>query len=199
MRRICTTVAAAAALAITTSPALGSSPERYADAVGDAAGDAPDIVAVTVSRPEAGPLIRFDVELAPGRPFDTDMKTWTDVIFIAMTGSDRTDDRGLLDDEVYITGTHGVTLDLQRDTGAMLVTPESLYWNVVDVDATDDTLSFTLDRKLIGSPLDLYWQVLIGVERDLSGRAGDEGEMEGDTYPDLGQPPAHFRTGVPDW
>jgi hypothetical protein len=178
------------------SPALGAGPERYEDAIGDSVGDAPDIVAITVSAPDDEPTMRFDVELAPGRLFGTDGETWSDVIFIGMAGNDRTDGRGLLDDGVYITGTHGITLDLQCDTGAMLLTPESLYWYVVDVDTSDDTLSFTLDRKLIDAPPDVYFQVQVGVERDLTGSNESEGEVEGDVYPELGQPPAHYRAGV---
>lgn len=171
--------------------------ERYEDAVGDAVGDAPDIVAVTVVEPEGEPTIRFEIELAPERPFGTDMETWTDVLFIFMSEVADVDERGIMSSDGYITGTHGVTLDLQRDAGAMLVTPEDMYWYVVDIRTADDTISFTFDRKLVDNPRELYFQVLLGVERDLSG--GGEGEEEGDAYPDIGEPPAYYRLGVPDW
>jgi len=66
----------------------------------------------------------------------------------------------------------------------------------VDLETADDTLTFTLDRKLIGNPLDLYFQVLLGVERD----GAEEGEeMDGDAYPDEGEPPAVYRIGATDW
>ena len=66
--------------------------ERYEDAVGDMDGDSPDIVAVTVSEPEEGPVIRFEIELAPGRPFGTDMETWTDVVFVTMSAEPELDE-----------------------------------------------------------------------------------------------------------
>lgn len=198
MRRTSIIAALAAAL-LTTSPALGSAPERFEDATGDALGDAPDIVAVTVSEGEDEPTIRFEIELAPGRPFGTDMETWTDVLFIFMSEVADVDERGIMSSDGYITGTHGVTLDLQCDVGAMLVTPEGMYWHVVDVETAEDMIAFTFDRKLMDSPLDLYFQVLLGVERDLTGWGDEEGEDEGDTYPELDQPPAHYRLGVPAW
>lgn len=198
MRRSCI-LSAVAAVLLAASPALGSAPERFEDAVGDTVGDAPDIVAVTVSEGEGSSTVRFEIELVPERPFGTDMETWTDVLFIFMSEVADVDERGIMSSDGYITGTHGVTLDHQCDVGAMLVTPEGMYEHVVDVEAVDDTIAFTFDRKLMGSPLDLYFQVLLGVERDLSGWDEEEGEDEGDTYPEIGEPPAHYRLGVPDW
>jgi len=194
MRRT-STLAVAAVLLIAT-PALGSEPTRYEDAIGDATGDSPDIVAVTVSEPEGESTIRFDIELAPGRLFGSDMETWTDVLFLAMSSSGEVDERGILQNEqTYLTGTHGVTLEMQREAGAVLATPEDMYENLVDFDDIDGTLSFAVDREMIGDPLDLYFQVLLGVERD--GAEEDE-EMEGDAYPELGEPPTHYRVSVPD-
>ena len=190
---------AVAAAGVAASPALVWARERYEDSIGDSLGDAPDFVGVTVREGEDEPTIRFEIELAPERPFGTDMETWTDVLFIFMSEVADVDARGIMSSDGYITGTHGVTLDLQRDVGAMLVTPEDMYWHVVDVEAADDMLTFTFDRKLIDSPLDLYFQVLLGVERDLTGWDDTEGEEEGDTYPEVGEPPAHYRLGVPDW
>ena len=60
MRRTSIIAALAAAL-LTASPALGSAPERFEDATGDALGDAPDIVAVTVSEGE-----QRDIQVVPG-------------------------------------------------------------------------------------------------------------------------------------
>jgi hypothetical protein len=68
-----------------------------------------------------------------------------------------------------------------------------MYWNVVDVDVAGPVISFTFDRKLLDFyPIDLYWQVLVGVEREEP--VGDEG----DVYPELDEPPAHYRYGQPD-
>ena len=195
MRRICITLAVASVLAI-ASPAFGAGPERYEDTIGDADGDAPDIVAVSVSQPEDGSTIRFEVELAPQRPFGSDMETWTDVLFIAMSGVPEVDDRGILSGDDYVTGTHGATIAMQEQTGAMLVTPTGMYYYVVDVDAEGESIAFTFDRKLIGSPSELYWQVLLGVERE---GAVEGDEMEGDVYPDDGEPPAHYRIGGAGW
>jgi hypothetical protein len=168
--------------------------ERFEDAIGDVDGDAPDIVAVTVSEPEGQPIIRFEVELAPGRPFGTDMESWTDVLFLALASDDQTDDRGVLDgDSVYITGTHGVTLALQRHSLAPLLTPEDEYYYVVGIDGDDTTIGFRFDPQLVGSPRDLYWQLLVGVEREDELDRLPEGEAEGDAYPNEGEPPAHYR------
>ena len=194
MRR--TSTLAAAAVLLTATTALGSEAARYEDAVGDATGDAPDIVAVTVSEPEGESTIRFDIELAPGRLFGSDMETWTDVLFLAMSPSGEVDERGILQNEqTYLTGTHGVTLEMQRAAGAVLATPEGMYENLVDFDDVDGTLSFAVEREMVGDPFDLYFQVLLGVERE---GAEEAAEMEGDAYPELDDPPAHYRVGAID-
>jgi hypothetical protein len=167
--------------------------KHYEDAVGDAEGDAPDIVSVRVGKPEDEDTIRFDIEFAPERPFGSDMQTWTDVVFVAMSATAETDERGVLSSDVYTTGTHGATLARQAETGAFLVTDDEMYWYVVDVDVAGPVISFTFDRKLLDFyPIDLYWQVLVGVEREEP--VGDEG----DVYPELDEPPAHYRYGQPD-
>lgn len=168
--------------------------QRYEDVIGDAVGDAPDITAVTVAEPENEPTIRFTIEFAADRPFGTDMETWTDVVFVLMSAEPETDEQGILSRDVHTTGTHGVTLDHQAETGAFLVTDADMYWYVVDVEADGPELSFTFDRKLLEFyPIDLYWQVLVGVERE------EPVEDEGDVYPELDEPPAHYRYGRPDW
>lgn len=200
MRRM--SVLAVAAVLLIATPALGSGAQRYEDTLGDATGDSPDIVSVAVSEPEGESTIRFEIELAPGRPFGTDMETWTDVLFLSMSPSGEVDERGILEGEqVYTTGTHGVTLETHLETGALLVTDTSMYWYVVDVDADDTTISFTFDRKLIDSPLDLYFQVLLGVEREEAMEHGGDGEseMEGDAYPEPDEPPALYRVGASSW
>jgi len=194
MRRMWIAATAAAALVMTGAGTTVAN-ERFEDAVGDVSGDAPDIVAVTVIEPEWEPTISFEIELAPERPFGTDMETWTDTIFIEMKAEPTVDERGILTGG-YTTGTHGVTLPIQEQTGAFLVTENDMYYYVVDVDSAGPVLTFTVDRKLIGNPLDVYFQVLVGTEREGSEEGG---EMEGDVYPELDQPPAHYRIGAPDW
>jgi hypothetical protein len=170
--------------------------ERYEDAVGDALGDAPDIVAVTISEADNGPLFSIAVEFAEERPFGTDMETYTDVMFVGLGAAPDVDERGIMDDaSTYLTGTHGVTLERDAEQGAHLVTPERMYWQVVDVAVDGPVVTFTLDRQLIDSPLDLYFQVLVGVERGEEA----EGTDEGDTYPELDVPPAVYPLGSPAW
>jgi hypothetical protein len=168
--------------------------ERYEDAVGDAIGDAPDIAAVTVEPAEWGPLLSIGVEFTGDRQFGTDMKTWSDTVFVMMSAEPTVDERGILSGEVYTTGTHGVTVEDQAASGAMLATPpgvtvSGLYWNVVDVEAEDDALIFTFDRQLIGCPSELQVQVLVGVERD------DSDAEEGDAFPELSEPPLTIPLG----
>jgi hypothetical protein len=195
-------VLAAVVTALVASTA--SAAERFEDAVGDATGEAPDIVAVTVSEHEGEFPIRFDIELAPGRLFGSDMETWTDMLLLAVSFSDELDDRGILNNEqTYVTGTHGLTLEMHRDSGAPLAVPEDIYDNLIDFDDAEGTVSFGFQRELVGEPRDFYFQVLLGVERfDDEEDAGSEGdseeEAEGDAYPEIGQPPAHYRIGTTD-
>lgn len=190
MRKTWTSLAITLALVLAGISAAGAA-ERYEDAVGDVVGSAPDIVAVTVSEPEGESTIRFDIEFTNEPPLSTGMETWTDVLFLIMSADADVDDRGILSGELYSTGTHGVTLESQLDSGALLNTPETMYWYVVDLDTDGPVLAFTLDRQLLSNPLDLYWQVLVGVEREEEG----QGEAEGDLYPDEGEPPAVYRIG----
>jgi hypothetical protein len=195
MRRTWLAVSMTAALVLAAASAAVAS-ERYEDAVGDVIGDAPDIVAVTIDEAENGPLFSISVEFGEERPFGTDMETYTDVIFVGMGAAPDVDERGIMDDATtFLTGTHGVTLQREMDHGAHLVTPERMYWQVVDVAVDGPVLTFTLDRQLIDSPLDLYFQILVGVERGEEA----EGTDEGDTYPELDQPPATFPLGAPAW
>ncbi len=181
---------ALAALLVGTGGSFAVAEDRFEDALGDATGDAPDIVAVTVDEPDGEPTIRFAIDVAPERPFGSDMETWTDVVFLILSDAPTVDERGILEGG-FTTGVHGVNLAAQEQDGAMLSTMDELWWYVVDVDADEDTLTFTFDHKLIGSPTDLYWQVLMGVERFDGSDEGDE--MEGDTYPEFDQPPAHYK------
>ena len=190
--RSCLSSLALAALLAALVGATTLADERYEDAIGDATGDSPDIVAVTVSEPEGESTIRFDIELAPGRLFGSDMETWTDVVLLAMSPSSEVDERGILQNEqTYLTGAHGVTLEMQRESGAVLATPEDMYEDLVGFDDTDGTLSFAVEPEpeVIEDISDFYFQILLGVERE-----GSE-ETEGDAYPEIGEPPAHYRLG----
>ena len=184
-------VGATAMLALAASTATAAE-ERYADAVGDAVGESPDIVSVTVSEDDEWPVVRFAVEFAESPPLESDMKTWADALFLMMSSEDTVDERGVLAGDYFVTGTHGSTMQEAADQGTILASEDDMFWHVVDVEIDDATLSFTFDRKLLGDPEDLYWQVLVGVERDQS--IGEE-EEEGDAYPDLGEPPGHLPAG----
>jgi hypothetical protein len=165
--------------------------ERYEDAVGDAGGDAPDIMAVTVSEPGGGPTLRFEIELAKDPPLDTDRETWTDAAFVTLSPVATIDERGLLSEDLYTTGTHGMTVEDQRQTGGFLAAGEELYWYVVDAEVDGSVVSFTVDRKLLGDAPQLYWQVLTGLDR------ADTDEDEIDVYPDTDRPPALYVAGEP--
>ena len=181
--------AATAATLLLSCPALGGGTEPYEDTAGDATGASPDIVSVQVDEPEGESTVRFAVEFAQDPPLGTDMETWSDVVFLLMAADDTVDERGILAGDVYTTGTHGVTLEPMLDSGALLVTPDTMLWRVVDLAVDGPVLSFTLDRQLLGDPLELHWQLLVGVERDQP--VGDEGDL----YPDEGEPPALYRLG----
>ena len=181
---------ALAVLLVGTGGSVAGAADRFEDALGDATGDAPDIVAVTVDEPQGESTLRFAIDVAPERPFGSDMETWSDVVFFILSDVPTVDERGILEGG-FTTGVHGVNLAAQEQAGALLSTMDDLWWYVVDVDSDEDTLTFTFDRKLIGSPTDLYWQVLMGVERFDGSDEGDE--MEGDTYPEFDQPPAHYK------
>lgn len=199
--RIITAVIAALVLAGSTpATAIGTEPDttlatpgRLEDPDGDAVGGAPDIVAVTVSEPEDGPLVAVSVEFASEPPLGTDMATYTDVVFVdlicdpeetltvGLEGQSETD---------YIFGTHGVTLERDVAEGSHLFVAHDeghLIWHVVDVDVEGSTVTWTIDRSLLGDPDVLSWVVLVGVERE-EGTTEEGAEEEYDTCPDVGQP-----------
>ena len=75
-----------AAVLLIAQPAAVAGAERHEDAVGDALGGAPDIVAVTVDEPE-GPVLRFSVEFASEPPLAFD-ETHTDLLWLALDTKD---------------------------------------------------------------------------------------------------------------
>jgi hypothetical protein len=157
--------------------------QRIDDPVGDATGTAPDIVACTISEPD-GPLVSIDVEFASEPPISTDMETYTDVIFIDLAVDPEGDMETLeeaRDETDFIIGTHAVTLPEALERGGhMYPTAEGseLYWNVVDVAVEGPTITFSVDRKLLGDPDVISWHVLATVERgedaEVSEESGDE-------------------------
>lgn len=177
------------------SGSAAAAAERFEDPLGDATGDSPDVTAVVVSERENSPSFSIGVELAEGREFGTDGETWSDVVFLLMSADSDLDERDILTAEFH-TGVHGVTLPMMLSAGAMLDTPDGLYEHVVDVEQDGQLLTFTLDRKLLGSPPDLYLQVLLGVER-FDAEVG--ADAEGDFVPDEGQPPLHVELGRPPY
>lgn len=193
-------VLAAALMLAGATPA--SAVERYQDPVGDATGAAPDIVTVTIEDSEDIPVVSISVEFASEPPLDTDEETWTDIVFIGLVTDPETGPDGqpvsrvaIVDSDAdYTIGAHGVTLPDYLEAGGHLVVFEGdgdLYWFVVDVAVDGPTVTWVLDRKLIGDPEVLAFGVLAGVERD------DATEEEYDVFPDEGEPLAVYTFTAP--
>lgn len=187
--------AVALAPLLTASLVLGSEGERSEDPIGDAVGASPDIVAVTVSEPEGAPTLRFDVEFAAEPPFRTDATTPMDVVFISIAtdpAEPPTVALAMGEEVDYAIGTHGATLPDFLETGGHLFESGEhgdLWWHVVDVASEGPTLSFTLDRKLIGDPSTVAWAVLVGVEGDrVEEDESATQDEQYDTHPEVGQP-----------
>lgn len=196
MSRTCSTVALVAALAL-LGAAPASATETFQDPLGEVIGTGPDIVAVTIEDSEDIPVVSISVEFAEEPPLDTDRETWTDVIFIGLVTDPETDADGrplnrvaIADfDADYIVGAHGMTLPDYLDSGGHLVVYEGgddLYWLVVDVAVDGPTVTWSLDRKLIGDPATMALQAIVGVESD------DASEEEYDVFPDEGEPYAIY-------
>ena len=132
--------------------------ERTADPLGDAIGDAPDIVAVTFDQPADEPRVSVSLEFAEDSPFDSDMETYTDVVFIHLDVDPELVNtvRFETEDEYdYIIGAHAVQLPIFVESGGMLYETaglSELYENVVDVVVDGSTITWTVDSALIGDP-----------------------------------------------
>jgi hypothetical protein len=199
MSRTSITVVSATALVLAGAGSAAAG-ERYQDLVGDATGAAPDIVAVTIEDSEDMPVVGISVEFASTPPLGTDEETWTDVVFIGLVTDPETGPDGqplsrvaLVDSDAdYTIGAHGVTLPQYLETGGHLVVSEGdLYWFVVDVAVEGPTVTWNLDRKLIGDPDVLAFGVIAGVERD------DATEEGYDVFPDEGEPFALYTFTAP--
>jgi len=187
MSRSLSIAAGAMALALVGSSAVCAS-ERTEDPLGDAIGDAPDIVAVTFSQPGDEPRVSVSIEFAEDSPFDSDMETYTDVVFIHLHVDPQAVNTIQFDTEDeydYIIGTHAVQLPFFVESGGMLYETaglSELHENVVDVEVDGETVTWTVDRALIGDPDMISWAVLAGVEIE------DAEEMSFDVSPNEGEP-----------
>ena len=89
-------------------------------------------------------------------------------------------------------GAHGVALPQYLEAGGRLVVSGGdLYWSGVDVAVEGPTVTWNLDRKLIGDPDGLALGVIAGVERDAAT------EEEYDVFPDEGEPLALYMFTAP--
>lgn len=194
MSRSWSIVAAAMSLALAGSSAVFAS-ERTEDPRGDVIGDAPDIVAVTFSQPEDEPRVSLSIEFAGDPPLETDMETYTDVVFIYLDVDPQAVSTIQFDTEDeydYIIGTHAVQLPIFVGSGGMLYETTGLgqvHENVVDVEVDGATVTWTVDRELIGDPDIISWAVLAGVEiEDTAETSEDTAEASFDVCPDEGEP-----------
>ena len=179
--------AAATMVFVLTGNAAVCAAERTEDRLGDAVGDAPDIVAVTFDQPEGEPRVSVSLEFAEDSPFDTDMETYTDVVFIHLhvdPEAVNTVQFETEDEYDYIIGTHAVQLPIFLESGGMLYETtgmSTLHENVVDVEVDGTAVTWTVDRALIGDPDTISWAVLAGVE-------SEDAEDSFDVSPNEGEP-----------
>ena len=163
------------------SGGTGLADERYEDAVGDALGDAPDVVTVMVDEP-GGPVLSFAVEFASEPPLEAD-ETHTDFLWLAM---DTDPDVAFPELDGYSIGVLGGTLPGELETGGHLLAGSDLYWHVVDVAVDGPAVTYRLDRKLLGDPTELYFRVYSAA---LHGSLYTE---QTDFYPGEDEPPALY-------
>jgi len=166
-------------VAMSTSAAIGA--ERYEDAVGDALGDAPDLVAVEVDEP-AGPVLNFSVVFASAPPLAGDAET-TDILWLALDTDPQVSFPEL---DGFSLMTMGRWLPRDEQTGSNLLAGDELYWHVVDVDSDGPVVTFSLDRKLLGDPSELWFRVYSATLR------GSLYTEETDVYPADDEPAAHY-------
>ena len=181
MRKTCI-IPALAAVLLGASPALGSGAERYEDAVGDAIGESPDIVAVEVDERE-GPVLRFSVIFASEPPLAANADD-TDILWLALDTAPEVSLPEL--DGFSITAMAG-TLPRDQEMGSHLLAGDDLYWHVVDVATDGPAVIFRVDRKLLGDPAELWFRVYAAA---LHGSLYTE---QVDHYPEKSEPPAFYR------
>jgi len=148
-----------------TEPPLGP-PLVYEDPRGDVAGTGPDLLACGVSEPWES-LVSFTLEFASEPPLSYDLETMTtDDLWVALSTKPGPLFEG---DMEYALIVHGATLPLEETTGSGLFDAtasegDEVFWRVVDVDVDGSTLTLAVDRKLVGDPDTIYFQVAVGSE-----------------------------------
>ena len=156
--------------------------ERYEDPAGDAIGDAPDIVAIEIDEPE-GSVLRFSVVFA-SEPLLAADEAGTDILWLALDTDPEVTFPEL--DGFSITAL-GATVSRDQTMGGHLLAGGELYWHVVDVATDGPIVTFRLDRKLLGDPVDLWLRVYSAVLQD------SLYTEQVDHYPDEGEPALAYR------
>lgn len=179
--RLLTGLAAVVLLAGCTGGASHSpAAVRFEDPVGDAEGGVgPDIVAVTVSQPDAA-TVRFSIEFAAAPPLGVDVAAGTTDALMVLMGTQP--DAITTRKNLFVTGLHGATLQEEVANGAHLSVPpdesRELRWGAVKVTVDGATATMTLTREILGNPARLYFTVG-------AGREGTAGQTSGgDSCPD---------------
>lgn len=126
---------------------------RYEDPVGDVpAGMAPDIVAVTVSQPDAS-QVSFSVEFASDPPLTYDLTTMsTDQLEIGLASEVDAEVAGDYERAIIV---HGANLPSAIETGANMydetrAAGDEVVWGDVDVAVEGRTVTLTVERELLG-------------------------------------------------
>lgn len=159
--------------------ALGA--QRYEDVVGDALGDAPDVVAVEIDEP-AGPVLSFSVVFATAPPLSGD-ETSSDILWLVL---DTDPEVSFPELDGFSLMTMGSSLARDESTGSHLLAGDDLYWYVVDVDSDGPVITFRVDRKLLGDPSELWFRVYSAT---LEGSLYTE---QTDVYPAADEAPALY-------
>jgi hypothetical protein len=122
------------------------------------------------------------VEFATEPPLGAD-DAESDFLWIAL---DTTPEVTFPELDGYAIATMGLTLPRDLGAGSHLLAHNELYWGVVDVAVDGPTVTFRLDRKLLGEPTDLYFRVYAAA---MHGTLYTE---DTDQYPEEDEPPAHY-------
>ena len=180
MHRLRRATWAAVALALACTSATVAD-EHFEDAGGDALGDAPDLVAVTVSEPE-GPLLSFRIEFASEVRLEAD-GAGMDILWLAL---DTDPEVTFPELDGYSMASVGAMLPGELETGGHLLAGNDLYWRVVDLALDGAAITFSVDRKLLGDPDGLYFRVYSAA---LQGSLYTE---QVDHFPEVDEPPARY-------
>jgi hypothetical protein len=177
------TVLAGLAGAIAAQPAFGAAPTRYADAVRDAAGGAPELTTVVVSNDDAG-AIRFRINVAnqPRLARGSSLQLFLDTDRNPGTG----DPLSLGADYRFVLDGASQTFDFARwdgtrfDSGAASETAAVWYWSGV---------SITINRSELGGTSGLAFWIRAGGPGETSDAAPDQGTWAYDLVAGGANPP----------